>query len=55
LPLPKKQEPRKRRISFQKDLEEVRAVSEYLFEDSDKDASLVGEKCFDLIHREASK
>jgi hypothetical protein len=55
LPMPKKLESRKRRISFLKDTDEVRAVAEYLFEDADKDASLVGEKCFDLILREARK
>jgi hypothetical protein len=55
LPLPKKLDPRKRRISFLKDVEEVRTVGEYLFEDADKDASVVGEKCFDLILRDANK
>jgi hypothetical protein len=55
LPLPRRLEPRKRRISFLKDLEEVGTVAQYVFEDADKDASIVGEKCFDLIFREASK
>jgi hypothetical protein len=55
LPLPKKLESRKRRISFVKDVEEVRTVAEYLFEDTEKDASFVGEKCFSLILREALK
>lgn len=55
LPLPKKIESRKRRVSFLKDVTEVRAVAEYLFEDADKDASAVGEQCFDLILREARK
>jgi hypothetical protein len=55
LPMPKKLEPRQRRISFLKDIEDVRTVAEYLFEDAEKDPSAVGEKCFDLILREAGK
>ncbi len=53
LPLPKRPEPRKRRISYLKDVDEVRSVAQYLFDDIEKDASAVGEKCFDLLLREA--
>ena len=55
LPLPKKLEPRKRRVCFVKEIEEINAVSEYLFESSDRDPSEVGEECFDLILRDAKK
>lgn len=55
LPLPLNLEPRKRRISFVKDIDEVNAVANYLFEDEDITPSEVGEKCFDLILNEAHK
>ena len=53
LPMPKRIEPRTRRISFVKDVEEVRSVAEYLFDDPDTDAARVGEECFNLILKEA--
>lgn len=53
LPLPKKLDSGKRRISFVKDVDEVKRVGEFLFENADEDASVIGERCFDLIHREA--
>lgn len=55
LPLPKKIDTRKRRISFVKDVDDVKAVADYLFEEEDTDPSVVGEGCFDLILREARK
>ncbi|MGH9556800.1 MAG: ATP-binding protein [Terriglobales bacterium] len=55
LPLPKSLESRKRRISFVKDIDDVKRVAEHLFKDESTDPSLVGEKCFDLILREAKK
>ncbi len=55
LPLPKRLEPRKRRISFVKDEEEVRVVAEYVLRDPDADPSMVGEKCFDLVLKEARR
>lgn len=54
LPEPKKLEPKQRRISFVKDVEEVERVAAYLKE-PDATPSEVGEKCFDLIHRQAQK
>jgi hypothetical protein len=53
LPMPKKPEVRQRRISFTKDIDEVKLVAEYLFEDAGKDPSVVGEQCFDLILKDA--
>ncbi|GJL69889.1 MAG: ATPase [Nitrospirales bacterium] len=53
LPLPKTIEARQRRITFLKSLDEVRLVSEYLFEDKNIDASRVGEECFNIALKEA--
>jgi hypothetical protein len=55
LPMPLRMEPYKRRISFAKQVDEIRAVAEYLFKDPDEQPSKVGEKCFDLILREARR
>jgi len=55
LPMPKSIQPQTKRISFVKDAVEVRSVADYLFDDPETDPSRVGEECFDLIHREASK
>ena len=55
LPSPKRLEPRKRRISFVKDVEEVESVALHLFDDKDADPSSVGERCFDLILKEARR
>ena len=54
LPLPPRLEPRKRRISFVRDMTKIRTVAGYLG-DSDMDPSEVGEKCFDAIYEEARK
>jgi hypothetical protein len=53
--MPKKLEARKRRVTFIKELDEIRKVAEYLFEDVDKEPSAVGEECFDRFLDEASK
>jgi len=55
LPEPKRIDSGKRRISFVRDHEEVKTVSSHLFRDESRDASTVGEKCFDLILKEARK
>jgi hypothetical protein len=55
LPMPKQVEPHRRHISFVKDVRDVRAVAQYLFNDENVDASTVGERCFDLTLREARK
>lgn len=53
LPLPQKNEPSSRRISFVKEEQKISTVADYL-RDIDMPPSEVGEKCFDLIHSEAS-
>jgi hypothetical protein len=55
LPLPVKIPSSKRRISFVKDAGEVKIVAEYVLKDENANPSAVGEKCFDLIHREAKQ
>ena len=54
LPLPKI-EASTRRISFIKDKDDIECVADHLFGDKEKDPSVVGEKCFDLILRESRK
>jgi hypothetical protein len=53
LPLPKKLEPRLRRIGFVRELAEIQEVAEHLFEDPERDPSEVGERCFEIILKEA--
>ena len=53
LPRPRPNDPKRRRISYMKETEKVRAVSEHLFDNADIHPSLVGEKCFDIIRDEA--
>jgi hypothetical protein len=55
LPMPRKLEPRQRRISFVKGVEEIRTVAEYVVGEADADPSTVGESCFDLILKDARK
>jgi histidine kinase/DNA gyrase B/HSP90-like ATPase len=55
LPMPKKLEPRQRRISFVKSVEDIKTVAEYLFGEADADPSTVGEECFDLMFKDARK
>lgn len=42
-------------IKFTKDFEEIRKVSEFLFEKPDAEPGKVGAACFDRVHREAIK
>jgi hypothetical protein len=54
LPRPEKQKTHER-ITFLRPVKEVRRVSAYLFDSPDKQPSEVGEKCFDMILKEAPK
>ncbi len=53
LPMPKKIEAKQRRISYVKDIKDVNKLALYLFEDENASPSDVGEKCFDLMLKEA--
>lgn len=55
LPLPKKEEPNSRRLTFTRDIEEIQVVKEYLFGDKPATPAEVGDKCFDEILKEAAK
>ena len=55
LPRPRPSDPRRRRISFMKETEQVRAVATHLFDDPDVHASIVGEECFDVIQKDAQQ
>ena len=54
LPEPPRDGPRKRRITFSRDDDEVKQVAEYLFDDSEEAPSIVGEECFDRVLQEAN-
>ena len=53
LPLPRKSEPRNRRISFAKEVDAIRRVGAHLFDDPDRNPSEIAEQCFDLVLEEA--
>ena len=42
-------------VKFSKSIEEIRKVSEFLFEASDREPGVVGEACFDRAYRQAVK
>ena len=54
LPMPKKIEPTKRRITFVKDLSEINRIAEYL-DTPYSDPSEIGVKCFDIVLEEAKQ
>ena len=54
LPAPSRRDPRTRRISFSKEIDEVATVAEHLFGDARANPSDVGEKCFDIVLRDAT-
>ena len=55
LPMPPAKSRQTARIAYSKDKGEVELVREYLFGRSRATPSAVGEKCFDVVHKEASK
>ena len=55
LPAPRNIDPRRRRISFLKEVDEVAVLAEHLFGDPKASPSDVGAKCFDILLREASR
>lgn len=48
LPMPKKAVSNSRRITFTKDIGDIKSIAEYFLDDPDANASEVGEYCFDL-------
>lgn len=55
LPKPPNSDGRRRRLSFLKDVDDVAVVAEHLFGNAKTKPSEVGEKCFDIILREANR
>jgi len=55
LPEPKGSTPSSRRVVFSRPIEEVRAVSKMLFDDSDEKPGIVGDKCFEIQLVKANK
>lgn len=55
LPMPERLDAQQRRITFTRNVEAIKEVSNYLFKRPDSDPSKVGEKCFDVIWREAKQ
>ena len=55
LPKPERQNPRSRRITFTKEVDDVAVVAEHVLGDSRATPSAVGETCFDIFLREASR
>ena len=53
LPRPKPKESTKKRISYNKELDEIQTVQSYLFGEKKVTPTQVGEKCFDMILEEA--
>jgi len=52
-PEPQNGEVSKKKIRFSRSEKEIKIVAEYLFEDSDRDPSVVGNECFEKVLREA--
>ena len=55
LPLPVTSVPTKSIIRFYKEKKEIEIVSEFLLSENEKNASIVGESCFDYVLSEATK
>ena len=55
LPSPKRNDPRRRRISYMKEIEKVELVSDYLAGHPDVRPTAVGEACFEIIYDRASE
>ena len=54
LPAPRREDPQTRRITFTRNIEDIRTAAEYLFGDSEQSPSEVGQRCFNLILEEAT-
>jgi hypothetical protein len=55
LPLPVQLEPRRTRISFLKDTDDVKKVGGHLFDDENAAPASIGERCFDLVFKQARR
>ncbi len=55
LPKPKSKGSKRRLISFTRNIDEIRTVAEFLFDDAEKPPMIVGERCFDSTLTDAKK
>ena len=55
IPLPSESKPTSRRISFSRPVEEIRTISEHLFEQENEQPSIVGDKCFEIVLMQCKK
>ena len=55
LPLPQREEPTEKRISYMKDSDDIQTVQKYLFGDEEVKPARVGEECFNQMLKEAQQ
>lgn len=55
IPVPETQKPSSRRIVFSRPVEEIRTVSIALFDTADEAPGIIGDKCFELVLKDAFK
>ncbi|MCB1281264.1 MAG: hypothetical protein KDB18_07050, partial [Salinibacterium sp.] len=55
LPAPEDKKPSSRKVVFSRPIEEVRLVSQMLFDDPDERPGIVGDKCFEMQLTKAKK
>jgi hypothetical protein len=54
LPKPPTQKPSSKKIVFSRALEEIKLISEFLFDRDDESPSVVGDKCFEIVLGDAT-
>jgi hypothetical protein len=55
MPEPPSQKPTSRRIVFSRPIEEIKLVSQRLFEREDEQPGIVGDKCFEIVLKQSQK
>lgn len=55
LPMPERAKPSIRRIAYNREIEQIESVADYLFGDKHKNPSDVGAECFDRFWKESSR
>jgi hypothetical protein len=55
IPMPPTKKPSSRRIVFSRPIEEIKAVSKFIFDSYDEKPGSVGDKCFEMVLQEVQK
>ena len=55
MPEPPSKKPSSRRIVFSRPVEEIKVVSQALFEREDEEPGIVGDKCFEIVLKQSEK